>query len=398
MGIMDQTAEKTLEAQLEELLSEDVDSARQRAETAFDREVAPFGDSIVLFGAGNIGRRILARLREDGIEPLAFSDNNASSWGKTIDGLPVLKPAEAAERFGREAAFMVTIYNPWHNFVDTRKQLQELGCEKMLSVITYRWKHHTMFLPHFRDDLPYKVLPHAAEIRRAFRLWADEASRREFVAQVKWRLTGDYDDMAPLSGRDSYFGEDFFPMRPDEVVVDCGAFDGDTLKTLIRQRGASFARYVALEPDPESFEKLNRLVNSLPDECRSKMTVHPYAVGASRRRVKFSAQGSLCSSISETGTVEVECVVLDGLLSQPTPTLVKMDIEGAEPDALQGAGSLIEGGKTAFCACVYHEQNHLWSIPLQLHLRNPDLRYYLRAYQMEGWDLICYAIPEDRVG
>lgn len=395
---MEQVTVRTLEAQLDALLSEDVDSARARAATAFDREIAPFGDSIVLFGAGNIGRRILARLREGGVEPHAFSDNNAASWGKSVDGLTVLKPAEAAERFGRKAAFMVTVYNPWHNFVDTRAQLQGLGCEKVLSVLAFRWKHHQMFLPHFRDDLPHEVLPHAAEIHRAFRLWADDASRREFVAQVRWRLTGDYDDLAPLSGRDSYFGEDFFPMRPDEVVIDCGAFDGDTLKTFLRLRGASFARYEALEPDPESFRKLKALVDSLPDAVRSKVFVRPYAAGASHCRVKFAADGSLGSAINDQGTLEVECVALDELLTDPTPTLVKMDIEGAEPDALRGARRLIQAGRTAFGACVYHAQEHLWSIPLLIHDLNPGLHHYLRPYMPEGWDLICYALPEERVG
>ena len=148
---MDQATQKSLETQLDELLSEDIDVARDLAATAFDPEIDPFGESIVLFGAGNIGRRILARLREDGVEPHAFSDNNASSWGKTVDRLPVLKPAEAAERFGRKAAFLVTVYNPWHKFVDTLAQLRGLACQKIFSVLAFRWKHHDLFLPHFRD-------------------------------------------------------------------------------------------------------------------------------------------------------------------------------------------------------------------------------------------------------
>ena len=114
--------------------------------------------------------------------------------------------------------------------------------------------------------------------------------------------------------------------------------------------------------------------------------------------VKFAADGSLGSAISNQGAIEVECVALDELLSDPEPTLVKMDIEGAEPDALRGARRLIGGGKTAFGACVYHAQDHLWSIPLLIHDMNPELRHYLRPYMPEGWDLICYAIPQERVG
>jgi len=385
-----------LSAHLDALLAETPDHARERERTAFDQEVEPFGRSIVLFGAGSIGRRILARLREDGVEPHAFCDNDPVSWGKTIDGLPVLKPEDAAARFGKSAAFIVTIYNPWHNFLDTRAQLRALGCPKVLSVLSFRWKHHQSFLPYYRDDLPHKVVFHRAAIRRAYDLWTDDASRREFVAQVQWRLTGNYDDLTPLADRDAYFGEDFFQLRADEVVLDCGAFDGDTLRTFLRHRGPAFARYVALEPDPGNFAKLENLAASLPDEIRQKVRVLPYAVGAQPGRVRFAAEGSLASAISAQGEIEVELVTLDEISADVPPTLVKMDIEGAEPDALNGGRRLITAGKTAFAACVYHAQDHLWSIPLLINDLNPGFQYYLRPYMPEGWDLICYAVPSER--
>jgi FkbM family methyltransferase len=385
-----------LSAHLDTLLAEAPDDARERERTAFDREIDPFGRSIVLFGAGNMGRRILARLREDGVEPHALADNNPALWGKTIDGLPVLRPEDAAARFGRSAAFIVTICNVWHNFPDTRAQLQGLGCAKVLSVLSFRWKHHDRFLPHYRDDLPHKVLAHAAAIRRVFSLWDDEPSRREFVAQIQWQLTGNYDDLTPPAGRDAYFDEAFFALKPDEVVVDCGAFDGDTLRTFLRYRDLAFARYFALEPDPDTFAKLKTMAEALPDEVRARIQVLPYAVGGRRGRVRFAAEGSLGSAISAHGEIEVEQVTLDELSREPAPTFVKMDIEGAEIDALNGARRLITEGKTAFAACVYHAQDHLWSIPLLISGINPRLRYYLRPYMPEGWDSVCYAIPPGR--
>ena len=111
------------ETQLERLLREPLDEARERARTEFDRLAAPHGNRLVLFGVGNLGRRVLGRLRQDGIEPLAFSDNQPGNWGKTVDGLIVLSPEEAADRFGGNSAFVVTIFNPDHSFPETQKQL-----------------------------------------------------------------------------------------------------------------------------------------------------------------------------------------------------------------------------------------------------------------------------------
>lgn len=113
-----------LDAQLDSLLNEPVDDAKERARTAFDRATEPHGKRFVLFGAGNIGRRVLARLRKDGIEPLAFSDNQPQKWGTNIDGLFVVSPDEAANRFGGNASFVVTIYNSRQcSFSSTRSQL-----------------------------------------------------------------------------------------------------------------------------------------------------------------------------------------------------------------------------------------------------------------------------------
>src|SRR5258707_411336 len=68
------------ERALEELLAEGVDGAIARERSTFDEFAGPFGRDIVLFGAGNLGRRTLRKLREEGIEPLAFLDNDSARW------------------------------------------------------------------------------------------------------------------------------------------------------------------------------------------------------------------------------------------------------------------------------------------------------------------------------
>ncbi|MCX6066029.1 MAG: hypothetical protein NT121_09780, partial [Chloroflexi bacterium] len=93
------------QAKLNQLLQEDVAAAKVREQTAFDEATAPFGKSLVLFGAGNLGKKTLAGLRSAGIEPLAFSDNNRELWGKKIEGIEVFSPSDAAAKFGKSAAF-----------------------------------------------------------------------------------------------------------------------------------------------------------------------------------------------------------------------------------------------------------------------------------------------------
>jgi len=125
----------SLEIQLNELLDESLDSVINRERTTYDKLTAPFADRIVLFGAGNLGRKTLAGLRRLGIEPLAFTDNNQALWNSVIDGIKVLSPHEATENFKDTATFIITI---WNGATGSRQevsqnQLHDLGCQTVIS-------------------------------------------------------------------------------------------------------------------------------------------------------------------------------------------------------------------------------------------------------------------------
>ena len=89
----------------------------------------------------------------------------------------------------------------------------------------------------------------------------------------------------------------------------------------------------------------------------------------------------------------VNCVALDTALSGAQPTYIKMDIEGAELDALNGARGIIKQYAPVLAICTYHLQDHLWKIPLLIESMNPGYNFFLHPHLVEGWDLVCYAIP-----
>jgi hypothetical protein len=74
-----------------------------------------------------------------------------------------------------------------------------------------------------------------------------------------------------------------------------------------------------------------------------------------------------------------------------------MDIEGAEIDALAGARRIIEKDRPVLGICVYHRQDHLWRIPLLISSLSNDYKIFLRPYSDEGWELVCYAVPINRL-
>jgi len=46
--------------------------------------------------------------------------------------------------------------------------------------------------------------------------------------------------------------------------------------------------------------------------------------------------------------------------------------------------------------CTYHTQDHLWRIPLTVKQLAPEARFALRPHCVDGFDVVCYAIPPGR--
>jgi FkbM family methyltransferase len=394
--------ENQLIAEVEQILSEGPSSAEDRARRAFDEAAGPNRRSIVLFGAGSIGRLTLSGLRKAGVEPVAFADNNPQLWGKSVDDVAVFSLPDAVQRFDRTAAFVCAIWRPYgtETMDDLIADLHAAACTVAVPFALLFWKYPEVFAPWYAFDLPHKVLEAADEIRRACRIWGDDESRREFLAQIRWRTHLDFGGLPRPVTHETYLPDDLFEILGDEVFIDCGAFDGDTIRSFVKRRGESFGFIESFEPDPANFKLLERDVARLPEPIHRKVRVHPNAVGARTETVHFTAQGDEASCVGNgngTGTVEVACVDLDHFLAGSVPTYIKMDIEGYESEGLEGASQIIRRHAPALAICVYHRQDHVWRLPLQMRALSDEYSLFLRPHLLATWDLVCYAVPRSRL-
>jgi hypothetical protein len=125
----------------------------------------------------------------------------------------------------------------------------------------------------------------------------------------------------------------------------------------------------------------------------------PYAVGAQNARVRFKATSTAGSRVDASGTYEAECRSLDDVLmeQQVVPTYIKMDIEGAEPEAIEGAARTLSEHAPVLAVCLYHRCDHLWRIPLLIKKLAPDYNIFIRRYAEECWELVCYAVLASRL-
>ncbi len=386
-------------ARLDTLLSEPIEAVRQREREALEQMAGGLDGDFALFGAGNLGRKVARTLKGIGRTPVAFIDNNPALWGGSLEGVPIMAPAELARR--TDAASVGIVTTIWcgeatDRMSDRTTPLRKLGFRRIALFGHLAWRFPDVFLPHYCLDLPSKVLPQAERIVAAFERLADDESRALFVDHVEWRLFVDYDVLPPPSPEEIYFNAKFVDVAPGETLFDIGAYTGDSVASFLASaRGRAFAGIHAFEPSPANFRTLAAYVAGLGPSA-TKVFAHPMALGDAEGTINVETQSGPAARVGR-GTETVRMSTVDRFARDVArPTFLKIDIEGFEPQCLAGAQETIAGTAPVVAVCVYHVQAHLWDILLQLQGYRGDYRFHLCPHLADGWDLVLYAVPPHR--
>jgi FkbM family methyltransferase len=135
-------------------------------------------------------------------------------------------------------------------------------------------------------------------------------------------------------------------VRPGDTVVDVGANIGWNAIRAARLAGAA-GRVVAVEPTPDTLEVLRRNVAA---SGLGNVEVAPVAAGRAAGTAEFFVRGGVSAVNSlyaqsryarVTKVLRVPVVRLDELVQGPA-AVVKIDVEGAELDVLEGAPRLLD--------------------------------------------------------
>lgn len=391
------------------LLSENISAAMRREAKEFDRLIGDPSKKVILFGSGDLGKRTLGGLRELGIGALCFADNNSKLWNSEIDGLIVLSPEEALRKYPH-AVFVLTIWSAGvgHPLREVRQQLNISNESKIVSFFYLYWKYPDTFLPYWRCELPHKTIEQFDLVSGASSLWSDDLSKKEYLAQVHWRITGDSSKLTSPVKFDQYFPDDLFKINNKEVFVDIGAFDGDTLEKFLEKSDEKFEHYYAYEPDPFGYKKLNEYVASFPSNIGERIKAEAIGIASQNESIEIETPGDYFKirypeevknlvSKGELRYVSVPSKPIDDLEFKHAPTYIKMDVEGFEPNIIFGAKQTIKKYQPIMAIAIYHKFDHLWRLPLVVNAISDGYNFYLRPHCKAGWELICYAVPRHRV-
>lgn len=181
---------------------------------------------------------------------------------------------------------------------------------------------------------------------------------------------------------------DGFCITDTESFIDCGAYDGDTIRKFKEETKNKYKKIWAIEPDADNFLKLSDYIKREKD---TRVELIHGGVHNSDSTMYFSGNKGTTSALVATGEKSIKVYQLDSLVKEAV-TFIKMDIEGSEKDALMGAKGIISKYKPKLAICIYHKTEDLWELPLLIKSLNPEYHIYLRNYEDRIDETVCYAV------
>jgi FkbM family methyltransferase len=236
----------------------------------------------------------------------------------------------------------------------------------------------------FREDFDVN----ANEYLWIYNLFKDSESREIFKKLVKFRYDHDISHLENFVTREheQYF-EDFLFLGEEDIFVDVGGYDGFTSVEFAR-RYPSYNSIHIFEPDPKNYVNCMKQLEGLKD-----IYFYPVGLGAKKQVLMFSADGESYSRLSESGGLAVNIERLDDILTV-CPTFIKMDIEGAELLAIDGAREIISRCQPRLAISAYHAAGDFWAIPKKILSINPDYDISLRHYTESIYESVLFFYPK----
>lgn len=230
---------------------------------------------------------------------------------------------------------------------------------------------------------------HKVDFNRVYKNLADEKSKESFVAYLMAKIN---EDASALRGKieiPQYFSGDFLQFSDREFLVDCGAYIGDSIQDFVRATNGKYDGIIAFEPDKEN---VNTLTSYVQEEKLKNVEIYNKGAYDCATELHFNSDGIL-SKISDSAEFTIQTDTIDNIVSDHKVSFIKMDIEGSEMQALQGAKNVISRDHPTLGISAYHKADDLYKIFDFANDLYGGYKYYFRLHKHLPIDAVFYAVP-----
>lgn len=331
---------------------------------------------LVLYGMGLGAEKIMAELAQRNMRADDIFASDEFVRGHSFKGYKVLKYSEVYEKYDD---FNVVLCFASH-------------IDEVIERIAAINSEHTVFAP----DVPVAggglfireyIAENEAKFDKAYSLLSDEESRKTYRDILNFKVSGKIEYLlSSFCDKDKVYS-DILKLKNDEKIIDLGAYDGDTIREFTKATNGKYRHITALEPDSKSYKKLIKNTEGMPN-----ITALNMGAWSKKDTLIFSADAGRNSKLSSEGT-SIEVTDIDSL--NLAPTFIKMDIEGSEMRALEGAEKTIKNYAPKLYVCAYHRNEDLFALPLKIHELNDGYKIYFRhSKYIPAWESNFYCVTE----
>lgn len=343
---------------------------------------------VILYGAGIDGIKVLAELKNYQVEVIAFFDIRADLL-KNIKDIPVFKPDYNIVTENEKAHIPVIL---------TVKPFKKVNDEIINTLLEHGYKNIIKatdmfdFYSFTKKDISEFDRINSSIIECA-QLLEDEKSYKIYKGFIASHAMRQYDTFSTPTQNTKYFDSDFGENKGFQRYIDCGAFDGDTLRDLNQLKG-KVEKVALFESDMSTFKELQKMIGNDSQIYAEEMSLYPCGVWSDTVKLRANNGMELNSHISDDGDDIIQCVAIDQVLKGFNPTFVKIDVEGAEYQALTGARNTITENKPDMVISLYHDLRDIWELPLFIKSWDLGYKFYIRVYGKGGNATMLYAFSE----
>jgi FkbM family methyltransferase len=362
------------------------------------------GKELVLFGFSNIARLIIDCV---GDTVLFICDNDTSPWGTEYRDVNILSPIELTKHDD------IGIYIcDFDNLKAAEQQLVKMKAP-LIPVFT------NMFQMIFCGSALVKlhifekrIKLTTQEIQQLFYIsnkigiedtfTQDENSKKvifELCNMMVWRILG---KLPPeIVSPNHYFPKEILSLLSNtECFCDAGAWPGNVIGQFLQYTQNQFEAIYAFELGKDHYSVLEDYVSSLPQEVTRKIKLYNCGLWNEKATANYFLNWA-ATSLTPCGN---EFAVVDKLddLIEGKVTLIKMDIEGAEMNALEGAARIITTQRPKMAISCYHScrngvytgNSDLFDVPAYVKSLVPEYNIYIRQHREDKNCLatVCYAV------
>ena len=272
--------------------------------------------------------------------------------------------------------------------LEVKNRLNDMGFKNFSYLSFYRYSSFDLAQPPFIMDFKDDFQNNKDRYSEVYNLLEDKRSKEIFEKVINFKISFDYNFMDGFINDfdKQYFESDIVPPIKNIVFLDGGGYVGDTTPNIIKNY-PDFKKIYLIEP--------NELhINIAKRDFGEVKNIEFINCGLSNKKVTTTSDSQ---SLQNNCDHHYQAQIVDTIdnICKDKIDFIKLDIEGAEQDAIDGAIDTIKKYKPVLAICIYHKAEDWYKIPQKVLDINKDYKIYLRHY-MEGiYETVMYFIPKE---